>query len=193
MSLLWTGLDWSWWIRSLSFLPISTLSSTVGSLRLTHTWCATFTVSDYVWKRNLAFWLLELPTINDLKWCRSTVSSGVLSLYLRLPRTDHGKNLNSCFWAMVWQCSGCSGACEPGWVYATRTAFQQLVSTFWDCGQGPPEMQLSSVCDFSRHTISLCLGALPKGFEKGHAAVENAGMKLSSVSAGESYSFTFNI
>lgn len=76
---------------------------------------------------------------------------------------------------------------------ATRTFFQQLVSTLWDGGQGPLEMQLSSACDFSRHTISLCLGALPKGFEKGHTAVEDAGMKLSSVSAGESYSFVFNI
>lgn len=68
-----------------------------------------------------------------------------------------------------------------------------IVSTSWDCGQGPPEVQLLSGCDFSRHTISLCLGALPKGFEKGHTAVGDAGMKLGSVSAGESYSFAFNI
>lgn len=54
-------------------------------------------------------------------------------------------------------------------------------------------MQLPSGCDFSRHTISLCLGALPKGFEKGHTAVGDTGIKLSSVSAGESYSFAFNI
>lgn len=54
-------------------------------------------------------------------------------------------------------------------------------------------MQLPSGCDFSRHTISLCLGAVPKGFEKGHAAVGDTGIKLSSVSAGESYSFAFNI
>lgn len=54
-------------------------------------------------------------------------------------------------------------------------------------------MQLPSGCDFSRHTMSLCLGALPKEFEKGHTAVGDTGMKLSSVSAGEAYSFAFNI
>lgn len=38
---MWTGLDWSCWIGSLPFLPISILSSTLGSLGLTHTLCAT--------------------------------------------------------------------------------------------------------------------------------------------------------
>lgn len=47
----------------------------------------------------------------------------------------------------------------------------------------------SGLCDFSRRNISLCLGALPKRFGKGHTAVVDAGMELSSVSAGESYSF----
>lgn len=56
-------------------------------------------------------------------------------------------------------------------MYATRTSFHQLVSTSWDCGKGPPEMQLPGGCDFSRHAISLCLGAVPEGFEKGHTAV----------------------
>ena len=51
----------------------------------------------------------------------------------------------------------------------------------------------SGPCDFSRHNISLCLGALLKEFAEGHTAVVDAGMELSAVSAGESYSFAFNI
>lgn len=47
----------------------------------------------------------------------------------------------------------------------------------------------SGLCDFSIHYTSLHLGALLKSFGMGHTAAVDAGMELSSISAGESDSF----